>query len=124
MRIERIDDDKTALAIAVEWGIADEMLAAVATRMPESKAAGIGVSITAKRGEMNADGTFVFVLVSYFENFVEGENGWMAVRWSEATWEDLPVIAGHMSKAEELLPGAINTEKAKEKLDKYRREKQ
>jgi len=124
MRIERINDDKTALAIAVEWGIADEMLAEVATRMPESLAAGVGVSVHAKRGEMKADGTFVFVFVSYFEGFREGQNGWMAVRWSEATWEDIPVIAEHLTKAEELLPGAIGTDRAKDKLDQYRREKQ
>ncbi len=124
MRIERINDDVMAKAIADEWDITDKMLAEVATRLPESLAAGVGISITAKRGALQPDGKFVFVLVSYFAGFVEGEDGWMAVRWSEATWEDLPVIAEHLAKAEELLPGAIGTEKAKEKLDKHRREKQ
>lgn len=124
MRIERINDDNTARAIAEEWDVCENMLAAMATRLPEAEAAGVGVAIMTKRGEMKPDGKFVFVLISYFAGFIEGQNGWFVVRWTEATWEDLPVIAEHLIKAEELMPGAVNNASAEQKMDKYRKDKQ
>lgn len=124
MKIERITDDDQAKAIADEWGIAESMQAAVAARLPESLAAGVGVSVTAKRGGLKPDGKFEFVLVAHLALFVEGENGWFAARWSEVTWEDLPTVCEHLLKAEALLPGALGTATTTEKLEKYRKEKQ
>lgn len=121
-----IEDDAEALAVAAQYNLVESMMADAQKRLPESLAAGIGVCICAKRAAPVATihGPFEFVLVTYMAGFVDGENGWAVMRWSDVAWEDLPRVALEMERVEkQLLPQALGQDSAAQRLETYRRTK-
>ena len=128
MKRELIEDDAAARKIADEYGAAEGMIAQSEKQLPESIASGTGVVIAAKRSKPipsdSIRGPFEFVFICYFAGFIEGENGWSAIRWYDVGWEDLPQLVHEMNRAEkELLPKAVGAESATKKMEEYRKRK-
>ncbi len=127
MKKELIEDDAEAKAIADKYEVTASMMAASDKQLPESRAANTGVVIVLKRAAPvdNMKGPFEFVFISYFAGFIEGENGWSVVRWSEVTWEELPQFAWELKRVEEeLLPKAVGSDSATRRLEEYRKSKE
>jgi len=126
MKREIIEDDERARAIADSHKASAGMIAAAEKQLPESTAAGTSIVIVAKRAvpveATGIGGPFEFVCIFYFAGFIEGENGWSAVRWYDVAWEDMPQLVHEMNLAEkELLPKAVGTESATKKMEEYRK---
>ena len=119
-----IEDDDQAKAIAEQYDCANSMMAEAEAQLPEALAAQIGIVICAKRAAPVATpaGPFEFVFITYMAGFIEGENGWSVIRWSDVTWDELPFFVEEIERVEkELLPRAVGQATATEKLEAHRK---
>ena len=119
-----IEDDAEAKAIAEQYECAESMIADAEARLPEAEAAQVGIVICAKRAApvSHMHGPFEFVLITYMAGFIEGENGWSVFRWSDVSWDELPQVAEDMDVVErKLLPQAVGSDTATQRLETYRK---